>query len=472
MGRWRLLPILLLMMLALSAIGACQKGSRPTPRNVLLIVVDTLRADRLGAYGNQRGLSPFLDEVAAKGVVFSNAFAASSWTVPSIASLFTSHYPSQHHVTTFDSKIPDDAVTLAEKLAAHGYSGSGFLANFRLTEALGYAQGFDHWRTYTGDQRSGTKTRGSRLRSESLRWLDDLPSDLAEKRQLLYLHYMEPHAPYQPRQPYRSRFFKPVDGVDEAAANAKVGRMNFAAVTWRDIELLQSLYDGEVASVDAELRLLFDELERRGFLDRALVVVTADHGEEFKEHGRTAHGHALYDESIRVPLIILAPGFEPHVVEQNVSLTDVAPTILDLLKLPPEPAFEGRSLVGLMDGSSRTGWFASNDEPVRDIISELPPTGSRFDIRAHSQAIVRKSLKLLLALKGRPKKEVPELYDLANDPSEKEPNPSGLAAERKALQTALREETQSLIRRAALERETGTVDEATKEKLRALGYTF
>jgi arylsulfatase A-like enzyme len=173
-----------------------------------------------------------------------------------------------------------------------------------------------------------------------------------------------------------------------------------------------------------------------------------------------------------VPLIILAPGYQPHVVEENVSLIDVAPTILDLLRLPPEPAFEGRSLVELMEKPSLGDWLLSKGELEKDILSELPPTGSRFDIRAHSQAIVRKSLKLLLALEGKRKREVPMIYDLAADPGEKKPNPPGLGAKRKTLKSALREETQSLVRRAGLDRETAPVDEATKEKLRALGYTF
>jgi arylsulfatase A-like enzyme len=439
---------------------------------VLLIVIDTLRADRLGVYGNKGGLSPFLDELAARGVVFSNTFAASSWTVPSIASLFTSHYPSQHNVATFESKVPDAAVTLAEKLAAYGYVSGGFLANFRLTKALGYAQGFEYWKIYKGNSPTGVKVRGNRLRADSLRWLESLSGEQAARPQFLYVHYMEPHAPYQPIEPYRSRFIRPVDGVDEALANQKVGRINFKAVTWQDLRLLRSLYDGEVASVDAELRELFAVLERRGFLEHAIIVITADHGEEFKEHGRMAHGHALYDESIRVPLIVLAPGHGPGVVEENVSLIDVAPTILDLLALPPEPAFEGRSLVELIDKPSLSGWLRSIGAPAEDVLSELPPTGSKFDIRAHSQAIFRKSLKLLVALQGRPKQEVPEIYDLAADPREKMPDPPTLTAERETLEAALREKLRDLARRVDLDRETAPVDEATKEKLRALGYTF
>jgi len=471
--RWPLPLVLPLIAIALSAIGGCREEPQPgAPRNVLVVLIDTLRADRLGSYGNERGLTPFLDEIAAKGVVFSNAFAPSSWTVPSIASLFTSHYPSQHKVTTFDSKVPDEAVTLAEALSSRGFLAAGFTANFRLTKELGYAQGFDEWRRYTG--RTSIKVRGDHLRDESLQWLEQQSVLQSAKRQFLYLHFMEPHAPYQPIQPYRSRFFVPVDGVNEVAANEKMGRINFAAITPEEIKLLRSLYDGEVASIDAELRELFRLLEAQGFLRDALVVITADHGEEFKEHGRTAHGHALYDESIRVPLIVVAPGLEPDVVDENVSLVDVTPTILELLKLSPEPNFEGRSLVDLMDRPSLADWLSSNGESSRDVLSELPPTGSRFDVRAHSQAVVRGSLKLLLALKGsgKQKQVVPEIYDLAADPGERKPNPSRLTEKREALQAALIEQTQSLARRGSLERETVPVDEATKEKLRALGYNF
>jgi arylsulfatase A-like enzyme len=248
--------------------------------------------------------------------------------------------------------------------------------------------------------------------------------------------------------------------------------INFNLMTPADMELLEALYDGEVASVDSELRSLFGELEREGILDHAVVVVTADHGEEFKEHGRYSHGYALFEESVRVPLILIGPGIEKgRVVERNVSLLDLAPTLLELAGLPPEPVFEGRSLVPPARRASLLSRFFSTDEGARDVILELPPTGSKWDLRAHARGIVRASTKLLIAVSGpRKKAESTQIYDLASDPGEVDPNPGVLDGELPALLAALRERTQELATRAAGSAEKGVIDEATKEKLRALGY--
>ena len=405
-------------------------------------------------------------------MVFRNTYAASSWTVPSVASIFTSRFPFQHHVATFDSKIADAEVTLAEKLEGAGYDTGGFSANFRLAKALGYGQGFLRWSTYAGTEQQGIKVRGDRLRAESLAWLaaeaDKTPS---KAPRFLYLQYMEPHSPYEPPEPYRSRFARSAPGVDAASANAQMTTLNFKAFSADEVDVLQSLYDGEVASVDAELRALFAALEERGFLNDAVVIVTADHGEEFKEHGRMAHGHDLYNETIRVPLIVLAPGIDGgKVINDNVSLVDIAPTILDLIGLPKQPTFEGRSLVPLMKRKSLVEWLLHTQNPLPDVISELPKTGSSLDIRAHSEALVRGTNKLLIGLRGRQKEEVPELYDLAVDPGETKNlhRPNAI----RTLRTALQKETAALAERANPAAETGSVDEATKEKLRALGYHF
>jgi arylsulfatase A-like enzyme len=456
----------------LLAVAVCcsQGGRRP---NVLLIVIDTLRADRLGSYGNSRGLTPFLDDLSKKGVVFQNAYAPSSWTVPSIASLFTSRYPSQHRVTTFESRVSADEITLAEKLIAHGFMTAGFSANFRLNDRLGYAQGFQDWHAFTNGAPDRGKVRGSAVRERSLTWLQQLGKRAAVTPTFLYLHYMEPHAPYQPVEPYRSRLAREHPDADPSVANGEINTINFKTFSTAEVELLESLYDAEVASVDAELRAMFAALERTGVLDNAIIVITADHGEEFREHGRMTHGHALYNESIRVPLILLAPGIAAgRVVTDSVSLIDVAPTIMDLLGLPSETRFEGRSLLPLLKDHSPTNQLIENGQPPPDVIVELPKTGSRFDIRGHSQAIVRDSVKLLMALKGRKKLEFAEIYDLADDPGETNPNPKAIAKQIPKLRTALRQRRQALAASANLDPETVPIDAATKERLRALGYTF
>jgi arylsulfatase A-like enzyme len=151
--------------------GSCSKPTAGRAPNILLIVVDTLRADRLGVYGNQRGLTPFLDELAQRGTVFLNAYAPSSWTCPSVASLFTSRYASQHRVVSFAAKLSDGEVTLAEQLAAAGYVGGGFTANIRLLHDQGYDQGFGYWRVFLPP--SGQKERGDRVRREVSAWVEN-----------------------------------------------------------------------------------------------------------------------------------------------------------------------------------------------------------------------------------------------------------------------------------------------------------
>jgi arylsulfatase A-like enzyme len=434
--------------------------TRQSPPNVVVIVVDTLRADRLGSYGNPRGLTPFLDGLAARGAVFLNAYATTSWTCPSVASLLTSRYPSQHRVVSFDSRLSDEEVTFAERLAPLHYVAGGFSANFRLLQSLGYAQGFTRW---FAQVTSGEDMRGPELRAHALEWLDGAWHPGSGQPGLLYMQYMEPHAPYEPVEPYRSRFERREDGAGDAAAlNAKLVGLRWYDLTSADVHLLESLYDGEVAAVDAELRQLFAELERRGFLDRSIVIVTGDHGEEFWEHGGLMHGTNLYNETVRVPLIVVAPGIEAgQRVEENVSLVDVAPTLLELLGLAAEPRFEGRSLVPLLRGRSGTGHAT---EPPRDIILQLESTGYGLDAREHVDGIARGPITVLVRPTGST-----ETYDLAVDPAEKNDNPSGHTA---ALAEAIAQKSADLRTRAGAPVKGPALDDATREKLRALGYHF
>jgi arylsulfatase A-like enzyme len=437
------------------------RGQARTP-NVLMIVIDTLRADRVGAYGNPRGLTPFLDELAKRGTVFTNAYAPSSWTCPSIASLFTSRYASQHHVTTFNAQLNAEEVTLAEILGERGYIGAGFSANFRLAETHGYAQGFGHWRTFVSRE-DQSKVRGPSLRAESGPWLRKTQAARPGAPLFVYLQYMEPHAPYQPLDAQRRAFAPARDGVDEAGAMAKLVSVGSGTkqLSGAELELLAALYDAEVASVDAELRTLFADLQASGFLDNAIIVITADHGEEFGEHGELLHGVTLYNAAIRIPLIIVAPGVgEGRVVRDNASLIDVAPTLLDLLGVSAEPTFEGRSLVPLMT--------AAEDPPPRsDVLSELEPIDRRRDGRTHSRAFMRGMRKLLVKRVGGALE-----YDLVKDPGEQHGTHEPRARIRGDgdLWRALVQKQRQLTQRVAKAQVTQPLDDAAKEQLRALGY--
>jgi len=452
-----------LLVAAAVAAAGCEQGAQRTP-NLLIVVVDTLRADRLGAYGNERGLTPFLDELAARAVVFTNAYAVTSWTCPSVASLMTSRFPSQHHVVSFAAPLADGELTLAEALAPLHYVMGGFSANFRLMASLGYGQGFDEWQTRVAD------IPAAEINERALRWLDSVWSRDSDRPAMLYLQYIDPHAPYDPPEPFRGRFARA--GGDAAAANTKLLANRWFLLERADVDLLKSLYDAEVASVDAEMRRLFAELQERGFLDDAIVVVTADHGEEFWEHGNLSHGIALYEESVRVPLIIATPGQrDGRRVDETVSLVDVAPTLLSLLGLPEEALFEGRSLAATHFEERSLGalWqrflAAAGGDP--DILLELEPTGDGLDSREHSAAIRRGAEKLLLRNNG-----FSELYDLGADPREEDPAPPSQDARGAELQRRLEAERADLRRRAGVVPERAPLDEATREKLRALGYHF
>jgi arylsulfatase A-like enzyme len=451
------------ILLALGALSC----SRPAPPNVVLVVVDTLRADRLGAYGDQRGLTPFLDQLASRGTVFANAYAPSSWTIPSVASLFTSRYPTQHNATNFKAVLSEDEVTLAEKLAARDYRTGGVSANFLIAPKAGFTQGFQDWQVLA--PASGLKVRGDQVRGAGVSWLDRAIRPQTPSRVLLYLQYMEPHSPYEP-PPLHAARFQPADVTAEQVrqANEKMNAVRFAAISPEEGKLLESLYDAEVAAADDELRLMFDELERRGVLENAVVIITADHGEEFREHGvELGHGASLFEPVVRIPLIVLAPGTGGGPpVPDLVSLTDVAPTILDLVGADPERRFEGRSLAPLLTRQSGfRAWFSGSAPAPRDVVLELPPTGSKFDVRRQQAGLVHGREKLLVDRKGGT-----QLFDLEQDPGEQTPLQSD--ARGAALYDALTKHQTQLAGRANPEPELQTIDDASKEKLRALGYHF
>jgi hypothetical protein len=273
------------------------------------------------------------------------------------------------------------------------------------------------------------------------------------------MHYFEPHAGYKPAEPFVRRFLDPADTENAAVANAKLTQLRTAELSDAEVRLLASLYNGEVATVDAELRKLFEQLGHRGFLDRAIIVLVADHGEEFREHGGMGHGSSLYNELIRIPLIIVAPGYEGgRTVDENVSLVDVAPTLLDLAGLSPEPRFEGRSLVPLLKAKRTfTDWHAGarairnaflgpsvNGQSPPDIIVQLEPSGGKYDLRRHTEAIIRGSTKLLIRPSG-----AMDRYELSADPGEASPS-EGAVELSQTLRAALDDATANLGRHAAV----------------------
>lgn len=298
-------------------------GSRP---NIVLVVIDTLRADHLSTYGYDRATSPNLDRLAARGTVFSRAYAQSGWTLASMATLMTGLYPHQHRVAR-DGCQPDaygkldaDRRTLAEGLVERGYRAGAWVNNTFMAPVFGLGQGFTPY-DYSGATNDTHRSAMDTV-AAGLTWLDTPKTP--SQPSFLVLHFMEPHLDYSPPAAQRGTFAKgPPAG---RLATLPFGAFQTGQATPTDDEkaYMMALYDEEVLAADAALGALMDGLESRGALDNTIVVVTADHGEEFWDHGGFEHGHALWSALTRVPLVIAGPdlpqGKHSNVLVEHVDL--------------------------------------------------------------------------------------------------------------------------------------------------------
>lgn len=463
----------------LAGIVACAPGPTPATRpNLLLIVADALRADRLGAYGSTRGLTPFLDSVAARGIVFENAYSASSWTNPSVASLLTSRRAWQHGVNSPSSVLAADETTLAEVLAEHGYATSGHTANFIFGEGNGFAQGFGTWTTLLERQVDGISApvlaRPDDVNGAALAWWRRERD--GGRPAFVYLHYAQPHQPYAPPRDSVAHVFPgPLPPPDVNVVNAATAFFsNLLRPGDQHAGDIEGYYDADVLALDRALERLFAGLEREGFLRDAVVVLTADHGEELWDHGRFGHGRNLFQEVIRVPLIMLVPSRDTRFDVPNVvSTADVAPTLLDFAGIQPPASFAGRSLRVLLEpracGSDpglapcgESGPRSWPDEVLVEIaMSEKAKSDRRDDV--HRQAVIVGAKKLITTRDGEP-----EYYDLAADPRERAPAPL-TDAERAQLAEALARLGPPAGARPRVT-DLMPLDEERQRKLRAIGY--
>ena len=284
--------------------------------NVLLISIDTLRADHLGTYGYQRGTSPKIDAFANEAIVFENAFSQAPWTLPSHATMLTSLYPSVHRADTYSARLSPKVLTLPEILRENGYQTLAVTSHVLLTDLYGMDQGFARLRFNGG-------LDADRVTSQALDFLDGRNPN---RPFFMLVHYFDVHADYGAPAPYGERF------VDPAYSGPTTGaRDNFyaSAKTPEDRAHLVDLYDGEIAFTDEHVGQLIQGLTERGLFDETTVILTADHGEEFGEHGHFEH-KTLYDNVLHVPLIIKPAGVdtEPARVQAPVALLDLTPTIL------------------------------------------------------------------------------------------------------------------------------------------------
>lgn len=441
------------------------------PRHVILISLDTTRSDHLGFSGS-RARTPHLDRFAAESIVFENAMTAAPTTLAAHTSILTGAYPQSHGVPRNGFFVNDENVMLAELLSDRGFSTAAFLGSFALESRFGFDQGFDVFDEsfdirVDRDSYDQNQRRAAAVTDAVLAEIDD---SFAERR-FLFVHYFDPHSPYDPPPPYNTMYArspnapKRADLTDlgaSAAAHQKAITGRSRAVFRQGLtrELLEgatgeprsndedyaALYAGEVSYLDEHLGRLFDGLDERGLLDEALVILTADHGETFYEHADFwNHGLWAYQTTVHVPLVVRLPSGEAGGtrIDTPVSTVDIVPTICEALGIDPPARVQGTSLAAAWDASrplaDRTVYCEAT-QPVADAIErDTPWTNFR-----KPKALRRGSMKYVFA----PYLGVEQLFDLATDPDERndlllEPTPEA-AAVRNEFRTMITELAKSM----------------------------
>jgi arylsulfatase A-like enzyme len=427
-------------------------GARP---NVIVYLTDTLRADALGAYGQTAPTSPRFDAFAREAVVFDDPWAQASWTRSAVASIFTGLHVGAHGVDREDRALSPTRATLAEAFRAGGYRTGAFVANHLLGGRFGFDRGFSAW---NADGPTLYGAPAADVVDRALRWIDGSGGAPF----LAYLHTMEPHSPYQPSATDEAPFAIPdYHGDRDTRALLRLGQLG--QLSPEGLRFLRARYAGEVRQNDRSFGALLDGLRSRGLLDRTVVVFTADHGEEFLEHGGTEHTKTLYQELVRVPLAIRLPGARRGGAREGgpFEQIDLLPTLLGLAGLPAPAGLPGRDLTArLIEGRG-------NDAPPLLFSEERFGVVDKFAARAGA-------LKLILNNDGpelwRAGAHL-ELYDLGQDGAEK----ANLAEKRPVTTTFLRQRIDAFRRvqeavRARTASATVPLTAEEKEQLRALGY--
>ena len=417
---WRLLRNAALTTAAIAWFGLLARSEAAPPYRVLVITLDTTRADRLSPYGFMNVALPHLERLAREGVVFDQATTVAPLTLPAHTSLFTGLLPPRHGVRdNADPPLADAVTTLAEVLRARGLRTGAFVGSVVLDPDRGLKQGFQHYSSVVSSNPAGPGVRQRRagdVVGDALDWLDGVGASPF----FAWAHLYDAHRPYDPPEPFASTY-------------------------------AHNPYVGEIAYADSQVGRLLAGLERRRLLDRTIVVVAGDHGESLGERGERDHGVFIYENVMRVPLIIRAPGLTPRRINDVVRLTDIMPTLLDLMGLPAEPGLDGISLRGLMRG----------------LVQDL-------DLEAYAESVYpeRYGWSGLRALRvGRYKlidAPRPELFDLWRDPFEE----TNIHESRKDLAATMRARASAVaaLAQPGARQDGPAVAADVRERLAALGY--
>jgi arylsulfatase A-like enzyme len=447
------------------ALLGCGASDAPLARpNIFLFTVESLRPDHIGLYTGQRDTTPNLDAFARESMVYEDAHSVTSWTLASHASIFTGLYPTAHGTTGARSKLPDEAHTLADLLAARGYQTAGVASGPYLARGHNLNQGF----AFYDDSAATIGTQGGAH--------DDITNPLLEKiinrfltsyrdaQQPLFLfaYFWDPHYDYIPPAPYDTMFL--ADGAERINVRDYESSSSVTkALTPGELAYVLSQYDGEIRYTDMYLGRLFEALKQADLWEDSVVIVTSDHGEEFFDHGEKGHKRSLYAESVHVPLLIKYPrsariGRDARLV----SLVDLFPTILELSGADSPAAHQGRSLL------------EAEPDPERPIFFELlstfyhRATDGRYSREDEAWMAVRRGEHKLIVV---PSQERAELYRVSRDPTEQNDialgEPERVAELSHVLDLWKRDAKQLANTGASTE---ANLDPEQLERLRALGY--
>jgi arylsulfatase A-like enzyme len=393
--------ILLVTLAAGAAVAAAVlwNALRPAGRyNMILISIDTLRADRVGAYGYARETTPRLDALAGRGVVFENVIAECSWTLPSHVTMLTGLAPSTHGTVLPNLRVADDVRLVSQIVREHGYRTLGLTGGGYVGAHHGFDRGFE---TFDDTDRTLAETLQRATAA--------LDAYGPRERFFFFLHTYDVHCPYTP-SPRFAELFGDDPGAEFIETRGRCGNPHFNSMRLSDgqVRFISNHYDASVREADDALGKFFAALDERGLFERTVVIVTSDHGEEFREHGQIGHERTLYRESLMVPLVIHAPSLRPRRVAEPVGLIDLAPTLLDLAGIPAPAEMEGRSLLPLVRGEKGPDGVPAGEAFAR------APRFSELDRHVPLRSVTAQELHLIVNRKtGRL-----ELFDFRADPME------------------------------------------------------
>jgi arylsulfatase A-like enzyme len=432
-------------------------STHQTPHGIILISLDTLRADHLGVYGYYRNTSPSIDAFAKEGIVFEKAVVQAATTLPSHMSIMTSLYPHSHGVKK-NRSLPEERVTLAELLQQGGYKTGAFADGGWMRAVFGFSQGFE---TYDGEKKIGI----AKILPKVKKWLDKNRSHPF----FLFIHCYDIHSPYDPPAPYDTMFQNTVytGSFVPSTENLNLAAWNQVKLSDQDLRYTIDLYDGGIRYTDEMIGKLFAYLRNAGLYDNSLIIVTSDHGEEFMEHGSFLHWRLYYRPNLHVPLIMHLPlsSRKEVRIDELVQSIDLLPTILDFAELPAHPDAQGRSLMPLIK-RSRSFYYRFREQVIGFFKNDLPVAFAEvhnYTMRGKNVSVISNGYQIIYNRAS----QALQLFNINADPLAQD---NIAKNHRDIVENLLSEFTTFYNTLSTVETPTIALDKQTEDQLEALGY--